>query len=346
MRLTVVGCGDAFGSGGRLQTCYHVENGPTRFLIDCGATAMIGLNRLQIDPNSIDTIFISHLHGDHFAGLVWWLIHAKHVAKRTSPLTVVGPAGSRGALRGGGRGAVSGLDGRAATLRSALSGAAAWADDRGRRRAGDAVRGQPSLWGPSYALRFEIGSKVLAFSGDSEWVDSLVDAGRGADLFIVECYQFDGVPRFHMSWKKIETQLDRIGAKRVMLTHMATDMLAGRARCAIRAACWPKTDWCSRYDGLRAAARRAWCARSAPAASARCALGTLRCRMSRAGAAASTTARLCICSQAPGRACTPRARLHRPVRRSPARLAGCQQRGVLRPAPRGHRADGFCFPGP
>ena len=44
---------------------------------------MIGLNRLQIDPNSIDTIFISHLHGDHFAGLVWWLIHAQHVAKRT-----------------------------------------------------------------------------------------------------------------------------------------------------------------------------------------------------------------------------------------------------------------------
>jgi len=79
---------------------------------------------------------------------------------------------------------------------------------------------------------------VLAFSGDSEWVDSLVDAGRGADLFIVECYQFDGVPRFHMSWKKIETQLDRIGAKRVMLTHMATDMLARRnevndARCVL-----------------------------------------------------------------------------------------------------------------
>ena len=54
---------------------------------------LIGLNRLQIDPNTIDTIFISHLHGDHFAGLVWWMIHAKHVAKRTAPLTVVGPAG-------------------------------------------------------------------------------------------------------------------------------------------------------------------------------------------------------------------------------------------------------------
>ena len=51
---------------------------------------------------------------------------------------------------------------------------------------------------------------------------------RRADLFIMECYQFDGVPRFHMCWRKIEAELDRIGAKRVMLTHMSTGMLARR----------------------------------------------------------------------------------------------------------------------
>ena len=95
MKLTVVGCGDAFGSGGRLQTCYHVRAGPTRFLIDCGATALIGLQRLGHRSQPVATIFISHLHGDHFAGLVWWLLHAQHVAKRTTPLTVVGPRGHR-----------------------------------------------------------------------------------------------------------------------------------------------------------------------------------------------------------------------------------------------------------
>ena len=93
MKLTVVGCGDAFGSGGRLQTCYHVEARSTRFVIDCGATALIGFSKLGIDPNTVETIFISHLHGDHFSGLVWWLVHAQHVAKRTTPLTVVGPVG-------------------------------------------------------------------------------------------------------------------------------------------------------------------------------------------------------------------------------------------------------------
>ena len=65
-----------------------------------------------------------------------------------------------------------------------------------------------------------------------EWVDSLVPAGRGADLYIMECYQFDGEPRFHMSWRRSPPQLDRIGAKRVMLTHMATRMLARRGEVA------------------------------------------------------------------------------------------------------------------
>src|SRR5215467_7572816 len=99
MRVTIVGCGDAFGSGGRLQSSYHIAAGVERFLIDCGATTLIGLSRLGIDPNAIPTVFLSHLHGDHYAGLVWWLVHARHVAKRVSPLTVVGPPGVEARLR-------------------------------------------------------------------------------------------------------------------------------------------------------------------------------------------------------------------------------------------------------
>ena len=44
----------------------------------------------------------------------------------------------------------------------------------------------------------------------------------------MECYAFEGEPRFHMSWKQIPAQLDRIGPKRVLLTHMADGMLARR----------------------------------------------------------------------------------------------------------------------
>jgi ribonuclease BN (tRNA processing enzyme) len=91
MQLTVVGCGDAFGAGNRLQTAYFVHSRTSTFLIDCGATTLIGLSRLGLSPNDIDTVYVSHLHGDHIGGLPWLLIHAKYVGLRTRPLVVVGP---------------------------------------------------------------------------------------------------------------------------------------------------------------------------------------------------------------------------------------------------------------
>src|SRR5882757_2663991 len=203
MKLTVVGCGDAFGSGGRLQTCYHVEASATRFIIDCGDTTLIGFSRLGIDPNAVETVFISHLHGDHFSGLVWWLVHAQHVAKRTQPLTVVGPKG---------------LEARFRTAAEALFPGSASVPRRYELKFIELERETPLLVGPvrvtpfevvhpsgapPYALRFETAGKVLSFTGDSEWTESLVPAGRGADLYIMECYQFKGAPRFHMSWELI-----------------------------------------------------------------------------------------------------------------------------------------------
>lgn len=93
MRLTVIGCGDAFGSGGRLQSTFLLEIGDRKVLLECGATASIGLTRAGVDANAIDTILISHLHGDHFAGVVWMILSAQYLLKRTTPLRVVGPPG-------------------------------------------------------------------------------------------------------------------------------------------------------------------------------------------------------------------------------------------------------------
>lgn len=233
MKLTVVGCGDAFGSGGRLQTCYHVETSETRFLIDCGATAMIGLNRLGIDPNGVETIFISHLHGDHYAGLVWWLLHAQHIARRNTPLTVVGPAG---------------IEARFIAACDALFPGSAQVSRRFELRflectAGEAldvglVRVTPYLvshpsGAPSHALRFETAGKVLSFSGDTEWVNTLVPTSAGADLFMTECYAYEGAIRYHTTWKVLEEKLPSLTCKRVLLTHMNASMLANRDKVTV-----------------------------------------------------------------------------------------------------------------
>src|SRR5260221_691992 len=94
MRLQFLGSGDAFGSGGRFNTCFHVTAAATSFLVDCGASSLIAMRRFGVDPNRIATVFISHLHGDHFGGLPFLILDAQF-SRRLAPLTVAGPPGLR-----------------------------------------------------------------------------------------------------------------------------------------------------------------------------------------------------------------------------------------------------------
>ncbi len=227
MRLTVSGCGDAFGSGGRLQTSYHVERGDGAFLIDCGATSLIGMERCGLDPNRVGTILISHLHGDHFAGLVWWYLHSVHVAKRTRPLEVVGPTGVEQRFRQAAEALFPGS--LAAPPRFAMrfveqrAGIPLVAD--GGAITVTAFEVNHPSGAPSHALRIETAGRTIAFSGDTEWVEALVPCAREADLFVCECYAYDEPSRYHMCWSTLEAKLPQIGAKRVVLTHMNRQML-------------------------------------------------------------------------------------------------------------------------
>lgn len=225
MRLTVIGSSDAFGSGGKLQTCFHVSWSGGQFLIDCGATSLIGLEREGIDPNGISTIFITHLHGDHFGGLVWWLIHALHVARRTAPLTVVGPKGIEARFEAA---AEALFPGSTKSERSFDLVFRTHVEGEPMEEAGVTVTpfvvSHPSGATP-YALRFEAEGKVLAFSGDTEWVETLIPAAQNADLFICECFAFETDARYHLNWRTIEANLDRLGARRVLLTHLGPEAL-------------------------------------------------------------------------------------------------------------------------
>src|SRR5579864_4417433 len=69
MRLEFLGSGDAFGSGGRFNTCFRLERAGGDVLIDCGASSLIAMRQRGVDPNAIALVVISHLHGDHFGGL-------------------------------------------------------------------------------------------------------------------------------------------------------------------------------------------------------------------------------------------------------------------------------------
>jgi len=226
MKITFLGSGDAFGSGGRLQTCILVETGQTKFLLDCGASSQVAIRKNHINPNEIGTILLTHLHGDHFCGIPFFILDAQMISKRTAPLIIIGPVGAKQRI----------LDamevmfpGSSRTEQKFLVdirelAAGSFADVEGLRVTPYPVS-HPS-GSPSTALRVETAGKVIAYTGDTEWQDNLITAARGADLLIAESYFFDKKVRFHLDYRTLMDHLDELQAKRLVLTHMSDNMLS------------------------------------------------------------------------------------------------------------------------
>jgi ribonuclease BN (tRNA processing enzyme) len=89
---------------------------------------------------------------------------------------------------------------------------------------------------PAHALRVEDGESVLTYSGDTEWTDRLLDAARGADLFVCEALSWDRAVKFHLDHATIHRHSKALGARRILLTHMGPEMLARRAEAAFECA--------------------------------------------------------------------------------------------------------------
>jgi len=238
--VTFAGSGDAFGSGGRFQACIHVRSPDhAPFLLDCGATSLSALKTAGLAPSQISTVFVSHLHGDHFGGLPFLILDGQFT-RRTSPLTIAGPPGT------------------AARLREAMQTLFPGSADSERRfdvrltelvpGASETVAGiavtswevdHPSGSAP-LALRIEVGGRIIAYTGDTAWTDDLVTLAAGADLLIAEGYYFDKPVPYHLRHADIVAHSAELTSRQIVLTHLSADMLARREQLAFDAA----------YDGL------------------------------------------------------------------------------------------------
>ena len=226
MQVRFVGCGDALGSGGRFNTCFHITGERVNFLIDCGASSLPAMKRLGIARDDIDLILITHFHGDHFGGLPFLLLDAQFT-RRTRPLVIAGPEG---------------IEMRLTQVMEALFENSSKTKQRfdlsvialkpGETRAFGAVNVTPfpvvhgESGGPFLAYRVEAEGPVIAYSADTEWTETLVPLARDADLFIAEAYYYERIVKNHLSLKTLEAHLPEIKPKRLILTHMSDDMLA------------------------------------------------------------------------------------------------------------------------
>ena len=236
VQVQFLGSGDAFGSGGRFQTCIAVTAGPHRVLIDCGASSMVALKRFGIDPNSVAAVLLTHLHGDHFGGLPFFILDAQLHARRTTPLLIGGPPGTAERLHA----AMEAFFPRSTEVQRKFDVRhVEWQPGRRIEVGPAAVTPFPVVHGsgaPPFALRVELGGRTVAYSGDTEWVPSLPEAAREADLFICECLMFDKTVKFHLDYRTVQAHAAELTAKRLIFTHMGPEMLAEAARLQVETA--------------------------------------------------------------------------------------------------------------
>lgn len=226
VEITFVGSGDAFGSGGRFQTCIRLRTDGRTALVDCGATSLTAMRTQGIDPGEVATVVVTHLHGDHFGGLPFLVLDGQFT-RRTAPLTVLGPVGTRDrlhlameALYPGSTGVrrrfavdVVELDGAGGTHRDGPLTVRSWEVDH--------PSGAPAL-----AVRVDAGGRAFGYSGDTAWTPALTSAATGADVFACEAYTWDEPVGYHLDYRTLREHEDELPARRLVLTHMGPKMLA------------------------------------------------------------------------------------------------------------------------
>lgn len=89
--LTILGCNSAVPTSQRKPTAQLLNVAGRFFLIDCGEGTQLQLRKYKIRMQNIHHVFISHLHGDHYFGLIGF-ISTMHLLGREKELHVYGPA--------------------------------------------------------------------------------------------------------------------------------------------------------------------------------------------------------------------------------------------------------------
>jgi ribonuclease BN (tRNA processing enzyme) len=220
-----VGSGDFSGSGGRFQTCILVDGPGIRFALDFGASSLIALRQQGIKHNSIDAILLTHLHGDHCAGVPFMLMDAMLGAKRTRPLTIAGPKDTQSRLHEIAEALFPGMH----VMRPKFPLEYIELEIGQPNRVLDlVVTPQPArhTWQTNpMALRIEVGGKIVSYTGDGEFTEEMAKIGQDADLLITESYCFQKPIKWHLNYYTIAKRKAEFGARRIILTHMSEEML-------------------------------------------------------------------------------------------------------------------------
>ncbi|MCX7981463.1 MAG: MBL fold metallo-hydrolase [Syntrophales bacterium] len=226
MKVTVIGCGDAFSTGGRFHSCFHLEGERINILIDCGASSLVSLKMRHVSLNDIQAIVISHFHADHAGGVPFFLLDAHYISRRKRPLTIAGPKGIMGWFERAMEASFPGSLRHHFHFELSLVELGPFETrDFGYFQVSSylAEHGEPG--GLAYAYRIMAEGKSVAYTGDTAWTDRLIDAAGEADLFIAEAYTYEPAGGFHLDVMTLIEKYALIKPRQMVLTHMGAEVL-------------------------------------------------------------------------------------------------------------------------
>jgi len=236
VRVHFLGTGDAFSAAGRHQAGYLVRGNGSCVLLDCGSSTLTAMKRDGIDPTGLDAVLISHLHGDHFAGLPYLFLQYTYETPRQHPLHIAGPPGTEARVRALFGAAYRELAAKALPFRLAFTELTpdVPADVCGVHI--EPFRVPHQEHDISLALRITVDDRSVLYSGDTGWTEELMQRSQGVDLFICECCYFETRVPYHLDYPRLAEQRERFGAKRIILTHVGREVLARRDEVAMELA--------------------------------------------------------------------------------------------------------------
>lgn len=236
MKVTVLGSGDAFGSGGRRQSSYLVQGKATTFLMDAGPTVTGALCDAGVASPEVDFALISHLHGDHFGGLPFLIMEYLYNKPRDREFTICGPEGTEERVQNLYRAMY--LEASSRPLTFPVTYRTVRADEpleiHGVLVEPFAVPHQELQ--PSMGYRVTLEGKTILYSGDSGWTEEFVERTAGVDLFICECCYFETQVGFHVNYPELEKNRHRLQMKRLIITHLGREVLDKLDRVTIERA--------------------------------------------------------------------------------------------------------------
>ena len=228
MFVTVLGSGAALPTGVRRCSAQVLNINGFKILIDCAEGTQDRIRQHHIKLQSLATIFISHLHGDHFFGLPG-LLSTMHLCGRTEPVTIIAPAGARQIIETTFElsGNHIGFELRFVELDFAEGEQCVFQCPR------CTVDAFPILHSvPTYGYRFtEVPRgvhvpRVYTYCCDTAYDESLVPHLQGADLLCLECTFADDLAdlareRQHLTASQAARLAALAGVNRLLLTHIS-----------------------------------------------------------------------------------------------------------------------------